>query len=224
MNDGQYSQLKSLFIEARALAGAERDEGIRRRCGDDDELREGLERLLSADDEFSDDVSMPDRIGPYEVAGVLGVGGMGVVYRARQESPRRDVALKVLHPGFLSRSTAHRFALEVEVLGRLQHPGIAQVFEAGATGDGGQPFFVMELVEGLPLIEYADRHELDVGERLQLILKICRAVEHAHVNGVIHRDLKPANILVAAAGEPKILDFGVARLTDSDIRTTTLRT
>ncbi|MHC4427611.1 MAG: protein kinase domain-containing protein, partial [Planctomycetota bacterium] len=242
MSGPGYDQLKTHFIAASELSGDERCAYLARVGREDAELRRQIERLLAADAEdngvFATAETLdgadphaalavrPDRIGTYQITGTLGTGGMGVVYRAEQEHPRRSVALKVLRPHLLSRRSMRRFEHEAEMLARLQHPGIAHIYEAGRydAGFGGQPFFVMELVEGLPLMEYAERHELGVQERLGVFLKICRAVEHAHANGVIHRDLKPANILVAGAGEPKILDFGVARLTDSDIRTTTLRT
>ncbi len=169
---------------------------------------------------------------------------MGVVYLAEQENPRRMVALKVMRPGVLSPRLLRRFDLESQVLGRLQHPGIAQVFEAGvleASGvgaDGGravQPFFAMEHVRGVPLTVFADGgnptgRPLDRESRIELFIRVCEAVQHAHAKGVIHRDLKPANILVVADqdapghGQPKVLDFGVARATDGDIAAATLQT
>ena len=168
----------------------------------------------------------PERIGQYRILGVLGRGGMGVVYRAEQERPQRPVALKVIKPGVESPETLKRFELEGQVLGRLQHPGIAQVFEAGTAdaGSGPQPFFALELVQGQPLTEYANSRRLGVRARLELIADVCDAVHHAHQKGVIHRDLKPGNILVSESGKPKILDFGVARATDADVRTVTLET
>lgn len=168
----------------------------------------------------------PQRIGEYKVLGVLGQGGMGVVYRAEQENPRRIVALKVIRPGIESRDVLKRFAHEAEVLGWLQHPGIAQVYEAGTadTGFGPQPYFAMEFVRGQPLTAYAHRHRLDIRARLELLARLCDAVHHAHQKGVIHRDLKPGNILVDETGQPKILDFGVARATDTNVRTMTLQT
>ncbi|UCE58992.1 MAG: serine/threonine protein kinase [Phycisphaerales bacterium] len=167
-----------------------------------------------------------ERIGQYKLLDTLGRGGMGVVYRAQQENPRRTVALKVIKPGIESREMLKRFHHEGQVLGCLQHPGIAQVFEAGTedTPQGPQPFFAMELVHGQPLTEYAKQHSLDTRKRLELVAKICDAVHHAHQKGIVHRDLKPGNILVDDSGQPKILDFGVARATDADIRTTTLQT
>ena len=168
----------------------------------------------------------PERIGQYRILDVLGEGGMGVVYRAEQVSPRRAVALKVIRAGAESREMLKRFEHEGQVLGWLQHPGIAQIFEAGTadTGQGLQPFFAMEFVRGQPLTSYAAAQELTLAQRLELIAKVCDAVHHAHQKGVIHRDLKPGNILVDDSGQPKVLDFGVARVTDADIRTTTLQT
>jgi non-specific serine/threonine protein kinase/serine/threonine-protein kinase len=161
--------------------------------------------------------------GHYTIEAVLGEGGMGVVYRARQERPAREVALKVIRPGLASSQALRRFELEAEVLGRLQHPGIAQVFEAGTTPEG-QPFFAMELVRGESLIRYADLQALTTRERLELFAKVCDAVQHAHTKGVIHRDLKPVNILVDSTGQPKILDFGVARVTQHDVQAVTIQT
>ena len=143
---------------------------------------------------------------------------MGTVYEAEQDSPRRPVALKVVRPGLASPAVIRRFAHEAQILARLHHPGIAQVYEAGIADDG-QPFFAMEFIRGLPLDEYADRHGLDLAARVALVARVCDAVQHAHDQGVIHRDLKPANILVEEAGQPKVLDFGVARATDADLLT-----
>jgi tetratricopeptide (TPR) repeat protein/predicted Ser/Thr protein kinase len=176
--------------------------------------------------ELASSSAIPERLGHYRIVRKIAEGGMGAVYEAEQENPRRTVALKVVRAGFASEELLRRFQHEAQILGRLHHPGIAQVFEAGTapTASGPQPFFAMELVDGEPLTEYAQRHRLDVRGRLELMVQICDAVHHAHQKGVIHRDLKPANILVDARGQPKILDFGVARATDSDVRNATLQT
>jgi WD40 repeat protein len=168
----------------------------------------------------------PERIGQYRILDVLGQGGMGVVYRAEQERPRRIVALKVIRPGAESRETLRRFEHEGQLLAWLQHPGIAQIYEAGTieADYGRRPFFAMELVEGRPITRFADLHAPGVRQRLELLAKVCDAVQYAHQKGVIHRDLKPGNILVGESGQPKILDFGVARVTDADVRMTTLHT
>ena len=152
---------------------------------------------------------------------------MGVVYEAIQEHPRRTVALKIVKQGIASRSALRRFEYESQILARLRHPGIAQVYEAGMhdDGSGGVPFFAMEYIPAArDLIEYARSKDLSTRERLQLFEKVCDAVHHGHQKGIIHRDLKPANILVDTTGQPKIIDFGVARATDSDLAMPTLQT
>ena len=164
----------------------------------------------------------PETIGHYRIIDILGEGGMGTVYEAEQDQPQRRVALKVIRPDFVSAELIRRFSRESEALGRLQHPGIAQIYEAGtAEGPRGpQPFFAMELVKGEPLDAYAERNSLGTKQRLELFIHVCEAVHYAHQKGVIHRDLKPANILVDSTGQPKILDFGVARVTDVDVQAT----
>ncbi|HPM23383.1 MAG TPA: protein kinase [Phycisphaerae bacterium] len=161
-------------------------------------------------------LSDPSQVSGYRIVRELGRGGMGVVYEAEQEHPRRRVALKVL--GGLVPDTRHvrLFQREIHTLARLAHPALVTVYEAGQTGDG-RPFFTMELVQGVPLDVYAREHELTVGARLELFAQICAAVVHAHAHGVIHRDLKPANILIDPEGRPRILDFGLARVTDMDV-------
>ena len=165
---------------------------------------------------------LPTTIGRYRILRMLGEGGMGAVYEAEQEQPRRTVALKVIKAAWASPELIRRFEQEAQALGRLHHPGIAQVYEAG-TGDAGfgaQPYFAMELIHGKPLDQYARAHRHTTKQRLQLMVQVCDAMEHAHQRGIIHRDLKPANILVDDNGQPKILDFGLARVTDSDARAT----
>jgi len=164
----------------------------------------------------------PASIGRYRIIRLLGEGGMGAVYEAEQDQPRRRVALKMIRSGWASPEMLCRFELEFQVLGRLHHPGIAQIYDAGAieAGFGAQPFFAMEMIHGKTLIEYANHKRLTLSERLALMVRICEAVEHAHQRGIIHRDLKPGNILVDETGQPKILDFGLARLTESDVQAT----
>ncbi|MEX2217612.1 MAG: serine/threonine-protein kinase [Phycisphaerales bacterium] len=166
------------------------------------------------------------QIGAYRITRLLGLGGMGEVYEAQQENPARTVAVKVVRPDLVTPEALRRFDHETRILGRLQHPGIASIFEAGRveTAGGPLPFFAMEFVEGRPLTTYAAELKLGIRERLGLFLRVCEAVEHAHQKGVIHRDLKPGNILVDAGGRPRVLDFGVARATEADIRATTLHT
>ncbi len=166
--------------------------------------------------------SLPATIGRYRILRLVGQGGMGFVYEAEQEHPRRTVALKVIKPGLVDLEMVRRFERESLALGRLQHPGIAQVYEADSAdgGFGPQPYFAMEFIHGPSLLEYADSHKLSTRQRLELMAKICDAVQHAHQRGIIHRDLKPGNILVDEIGQPKILDFGVARVTNSDAQPT----
>ena len=153
----------------------------------------------------------------------IGEGGMGTVYEAEQDNPRRTVALKVIRPGLVSPELVNRFSHEAQILGRLQHAGIAQVYEAGVAEDG-RPFFAMEFIRGMPLDEYVRRHASTRRARLELLARVCDAVQHAHDKGVVHRDLKPGNILVDESGQPKVLDFGVAHVTAADLLTTASRT
>ena len=169
----------------------------------------------------------PREIGHYKVRRVIGSGGMGTVYEAIQESPRRKVAIKVMRSGVTSRSAMKRFEYESQILGRLSHRCIAQVYEAGTfdDGTGGVPYFAMEYIVGAKtILEYANQKQLSVNDRLVLFEQVCDAVHHGHLKGIIHRDLKPDNILVDSSGNPKIIDFGVARSTDSDMAVTTLQT
>ena len=164
---------------------------------------------------------LPQAIGNYAILGKLGEGGMGVVYEAEQQSPRRPVALKVVRGGhLLTELSVKLFQREAETLGRLKHPGIGAIYESGRTPDG-QHFFAMELVRGETLSEHLRSRGAELGReevryRLRLFRKICDAVNYAHQRGVIHRDLKPSNLLVTEDGQPKVLDFGLARITDAD--------
>ncbi len=163
------------------------------------------------------------RVGPFALRSVLGSGGMGTVYEAEQDEPRRRVALKVLSLGLASEQAVRRFKWEAEVLANLRHPGIAQVHEVGVhkAGDIELPWFAMELVPGArDLISYAQANELGTRERLELILQVCDAVHHGHLQGVVHRDLKPQNILVDENGRAKVIDFGIARSMSRDAQLT----
>lgn len=165
-----------------------------------------------------DDHAVPPMRGHYRVIRVIGEGGAGVVYEAEQLSPRRHVALKALRRGLTSPSALRRFQTEAHILARLHHPNIAAVYEAGIA-DVDRPheaFIAMELVDGLPVTEHARLHRLGIEDRLSIFLEICDALAHAHLRAVIHRDLKPRNILVDPAGRPKVLDFGVARVSDPE--------
>lgn len=174
---------------------------------------------------------IPRQIGHYRIIRQIGQGGMGAVFEAEQENPKRTIALKIIRPDVTSEHLLRRFRFEAQALGRLQHPGIAQIYDAGVAEvhtEGGltlqQPFFAMEYIRGTVIDRYATARDLDVNARLSLLAEVCDAVQHAHQKGVIHRDLKPGNILVDDAGRAKILDFGVARATDADVQATTLHT
>jgi len=166
-------------------------------------------------------------IGGVTIVRVIAEGGMGRVYEALQHMPARPVAVKVMKSGLISRQLLRRFSYEAELLGRLRHPGIAQVYSSGTykVGSAAVPFFVMELVaEPRTVVQYALEMGLSTRGRLQLFEKVCNAVAHGHQRGVIHRDLKPGNILVDGSGHPKVIDFGIARATDADLLLTTMQT
>jgi serine/threonine protein kinase/WD40 repeat protein len=167
------------------------------------------------------------QIGRYKLLSVLGEGGMGIVYLAEQQEPiRRKVALKVIKPGMDSKAVIARFEAERQALALLEHPNIAHVLDAGTT-ETGRPYFVMEYVKGVPITEHCDRQKLTIKERLELFLKVCEAVQHAHLNGIIHRDLKPSNVQVTIQGQqsiPKVIDFGVAKAINRLLTESTLVT
>ncbi len=170
--------------------------------------------------------SLPEAIAGFRIRGLLGAGGAGIVYEAEQSQPRRAVALKLIRSAFASEEERRRFEHEGQVLAWLHHPGIAAVYATGVadSGLGPQPYLAMELVRGERLDEFAHRRALSAGDRLELVARVCDAVHHAHQKGVIHRDLKPGNILVEESGQPKVLDFGVARITNADLDARTRRT
>jgi eukaryotic-like serine/threonine-protein kinase len=231
---------RELFNAARNLPSAEREPFLDKECGDDDALRDEVETLLShifTSENTEDsgdgggstiDYEVGDTIGKFKIIGVLGEGGMGIVYLAEQSKPvRRRVALKVIKAGMDTKQVIARFEAERQALAMMNHAGIAQVYEAGAT-EQGRPYFVLEFVKGMPITEACDEHKLDTKQRLELIAKVCDAVQHAHTKGIIHRDLKPSNILVSLGEddvlEPKIIDFGVAKATNQQLTDKTLVT
>ncbi|MBX9623740.1 MAG: serine/threonine protein kinase, partial [Gemmataceae bacterium] len=244
--------LDTILCEAVEIAdAADRAAYLDRACGPDTALRVRAEALVAAHFRaasrflerppaapdsttpyapVADDSPAPAAgasIGPYKLRERIGEGGMGLVFVAEQEHPvRRKVALKVIKPGMDSRQVVARFEAERQALALMDHPNIARVFDAGTTPEG-RPYFVMELVRGVPLTAYCDAHTLPVRDRLALFLQVCQAVQHAHQKGVIHRDLKPGNVLVAVhdvAPVAKVIDFGIAKavgqsLTDKTVYT-----
>jgi serine/threonine protein kinase len=238
---------RSIFIAAlEKQTSFERDAFLDEACGLDVALRRRIEHLLRSHVEAGTYLETPaiealspgmyappigegpgSRIGPYKLLQKLGEGGMGVVYMAEQERPvRRRVALKIIKPGMDSALVIARFEAERQALAMMDHVNIARVLDAGAT-EGGRPYFVMELVHGVPLTKYCDENHLTLRERLELFVPVCHAVQHAHHKGVIHRDLKPSNVLVTmydGKPVPKVIDFGVAKATEQRLTERTLFT
>jgi len=195
----------------------------------DDQGKEHGSELTSADTELgpsgggdaNSPGQIPGRIGQYEIKRVIASGGMGTVFEALQDNPRRPVAVKVVKGSLESREAVQRLEYEAQVLARLRHPGIAQIYEAGSFDDRGMlvPFFAMEYIPNArPITDYASDKKLDHRERLRLFLQLCDAVHHGHQRGIVHRDLKPSNILVDSNGRVRVIDFGVARATGADMQ------
>jgi WD40 repeat protein len=214
-------------------------------CGDDRKLRKRVTALLKANQDAPGFLEPPARevaptidtgpiteqpgmtIGRYKLLQEVGEGGFGVVYMAEQREPvRRKVALKIIKPGMDTRQVVARFEAERQALALMDHPNVAHVLDGGAT-ESGRPYFVMELVRGMPITQYCDEAKLTTDERLQLFISVCDAVQHAHQKGIIHRDIKPSNVLVTLHGEtpvPKIIDFGVAKATHQQLTEKTVFT
>jgi len=230
MSPEQEHRLEEIFSAAHALPPLERAASLERACGGDAELRRQADSLLEAHEQAGQflqpavALTAPnalvgkagDRIGRYKLLEQIGEGGFGVVWMAEQEEPvRRRVALKIIKLGMDTREVVARFEAERQALAMMEHPNIARVFDGGAT-DTGRPYFVMELVKGVPITGYCDANKLSTRKRLELFRQVCEAVQHAHQKGIIHRDLKPSNILVTLQDDrpvPKVIDFGVAKAT-----------
>jgi serine/threonine protein kinase len=238
----QSNRAKSIFLAAIEHASDQWPTFLERACAGDAPLRAEVENLLRAqaalgpfpEERFAlpaGDGLVGERpgtvIGPYTLLEQIGEGGFGIVFMAEQQEPiRRRVALKVLKPGMDTRQVVARFEAEQQALALMDHPHIARVLDAGAT-DSGRPYFVMELVRGVPITEFCDANHLPPGARLRLFLDVCHAVQHAHHKGVIHRDVKPTNVLVTLHdGVPvvKVIDFGVAKAVGRNLTERTLFT
>jgi len=242
------TKAKSIFLHAvEHLTPKEWPAYLDKACGADTDLRHLVESLLAA---HQNDVDLAEQgreawmnalptldqpiteksgtqIGPYKLLQELGEGGMGVVYMAEQTEPvERKVALKIIKPGMDTRQVIARFQAEEQALAMMDHPNIARVLDAGTT-ESDRPYFVMELVKGLPITKYCDRQHLTLKERLDLFVPVCQAIQHAHQKGIIHRDLKPSNVLIALYDDkpvPKVIDFGVAKATSRKLTEKTVFT
>ena len=239
------TRAKSIFLNAAERpAGTARDAYLAEACGADAGLRLEVDDLLAHHGQVDSFLEGPnatpttDSLPPGEAAGAVlagrykllepvGEGGMGMVWMAQQTDPvKRLVAVKLIKPGMDSKQVLARFEAERQALALMDHPNIAKVHDAGATSDG-HPFFVMELVKGIPITKYCDDHHLTPRERLELFVPVCQAIQHAHQKGVIHRDIKPSNVLVARYDDrpvPKVIDFGVAKATGQALTEQTLHT
>jgi serine/threonine protein kinase/tetratricopeptide (TPR) repeat protein len=240
--------VQSIFGRALEIeSAADRAAYLDKACGTDDSLRGEVEGLLAANGRAGEFMRRPaaavaagitagyepltekpgTRVGPYKLLQQIGEGGMGVVYMAEQEQPvRRKVALKIIKPGMDSMQVVARFEAERQALAMMDHTNIARVFDAGTT-ESGRPYFVMELVHGVPITEYCDANQLTPRERLELFVPVCHAIQHAHQKGIIHRDIKPSNILVTMYDDkpvPKVIDFGVAKAVEQRLTEKTLFT
>jgi serine/threonine protein kinase/Flp pilus assembly protein TadD len=250
MDPQRSARAQQIFGEAIELPAAERGPYIAAACGSDDELRAEVESLVASMDEAGGFLSAPtgdgeqdagiptldaapprehagSRIGRYKLLQLIGEGGFGSVFMAEQEHPvRRKVAVKVIKLGMDTKQVIARFEAERQALAMMDHPNIARVLDAGAT-ETGRPYFVMELVRGVPITRFCDENKLTTDQRLDLLIQVCQAVQHAHQKGIIHRDIKPSNVLVTMHDDrpvPKVIDFGIAKATNARLTERTLFT
>ena len=237
---------EAIFAAAIEIeSAAERESFVKSACGQDSKLLARVESLLKVYYEDKDFLKSPPgvnetignavlsegpgtRIDRYKLLQMIGEGGFGVVYMAEQEEPiRRRVALKIIKLGMDTKKVIARFEAERQALAMMEHPNIAKVLDAGAT-ETGRPYFVMELVRGIPITDYCDKNNLDTRQRLQLFIDVCKAIQHAHQKGIIHRDIKPSNVLITLRDDdspvPKIIDFGIAKATQARLTEKTLFT
>lgn len=242
MNPERWQRIEEIFRTVVDRPAVERDAYLTLACDGDDDLRREVLSLIerdTAEDFIRDPIANTalaftakstndltgERVGPYRVLRLIGRGGMGDVYEAERDDEqfRQQVAIKIIKRGMDTDFVRDRFLRERQILASLDHPRIARLFDGGATADGS-PYFVMELVDGERITAYCRRHQLSVNDKLKLFRKVCSAVQHAHQRLVVHRDLKPSNILIDNGGEPKLLDFGIAKLLSPDVGQSHTRT
>jgi eukaryotic-like serine/threonine-protein kinase len=246
MVENRFSIDEIFFAALERTADRERSAYLDGVCGNDATLRQRIDRLLNAQSKVTSFLESPapgvgvdtngepsiseqagEQIGPYKLLEQIGEGGFGVVFMAEQTAPvRRKVALKIIKPGMDTRQVIARFEAERQALALMDHPNIARVVDAGAT-ESGRPYFVMELVHGMPITDYCNRQKLTPPDRLKLFIEVCRAVHHAHQKGIIHRDLKPSNVMVTMHDDKpvaKIIDFGVSKAISHQLTEKTLFT
>lgn len=240
MDSQSWRRLEEVFFDALELAGEQRKAFLDAQCGGDAEFRAEVEAVLAAHDSAGGvktpdqllssydpippqpDIAVGTRIGAFRIEALIGRGGMGEVYRASRadEAYAQDVAIKLIRAGRTSAESVRRFRVERQILARLEHPNIATLLDGGVT-TSGYPYLVMQFVDGEPITRYADAQRLSLNERLRLFLRVAKAVQYAHSNLIVHRDLKPSNILVGDDGQPRLLDFGIAKLLDPTQDTST---
>jgi serine/threonine protein kinase/tetratricopeptide (TPR) repeat protein len=245
MSDARWERIKAVFAAATALPASQRQALLDRECGGDAELRREVESLLDAHTQAivrtggaAHELAAPNvaetpreqagaQIGRYKLLQLIGEGGFGSVWMAEQHEPvKRRVALKIIKLGMDTRQVIARFEAERQALAMMDHPNIAKVFDAGAT-ETGRPYFVMEYIKGVPIVEYCDSARQDTKARLELFRQVCHAIQHAHQKGIIHRDIKPSNVLITlhdGVPVPKVIDFGIAKATNSELTQKTLFT
>jgi eukaryotic-like serine/threonine-protein kinase len=230
MQTTEWIKIKEVFNQTLDLPRTERDGFLANY--DNSVKKEVIELIKSLEnaDEFivepaaiefglSQDVNIGQRIDDYKIVSEIGVGGMGTVYLAERIGFEQKVAIKLIKRGMDSRAVLKRFKMERQILSRLNHPNIAKLLDGGTTPEG-LPYFVMEYIEGETVTKFCENHQFDVNERLELFQKVCEAISYAHSNLIVHQDIKPSNIIVTNDGTPKLLDFGIAKLLDSDLDST----
>src|SRR5579864_1896858 len=232
MDPERWQHVKQVLGATLDRDPAERSSFLAEACGSDIDLRAEVDSLLESHEEAGEFLDSPagldsraldgddlsgKTIGPYRIVSKIGQGGMGTVYKAvrADDQFQQQVAIKLLNRGMDTSFIVRRFRNERQILASLDHPNIARLLDGGATADS-LPYFVMEYIDGVPLHEWCDAHRLSITERLKLFRKVCAAVHYAHQNLIVHRDLKPSNILVNAEGQPKLLDFGIAKLLSAE--------